>query len=48
MSEPVKPGANDAVEYDVVEYVLGQLGEEDRRAFAQRLISDEALRAQVE
>ena len=43
MSEPVKPGANDAVEY-----ALGLLGEEDRRAFAQRLKSDEALRAQVE
>lgn len=43
MSEPVKPGANDAVEY-----ALGLLGEDDRRAFAQRLKSDEALRAQVE
>lgn len=43
MSEPVTPGANDAVEY-----ALGLLGEEDRHAFAQRLKSDEALRAQVE
>ncbi len=43
MSEPVKPGANDAVEY-----ALGLLGEEDRRAFAHRLKSDEALRTQVE
>jgi ChrR Cupin-like domain len=43
MSEPVKPGTNDAAEY-----VLGLLGPEDRRAFAQRLKSDEALRTQVE
>ena len=43
MSEPVTPRANDAVEY-----ALGLLGEEERRAFAQRLKSDEALRAQVE
>jgi anti-sigma factor ChrR (cupin superfamily) len=43
MSEPVKPGANDAAEY-----VLGLLGTEDSEAFAQRLKSDEALRAQVE
>ena len=42
MSKPVKPGANDAAEY-----VLGLLSKEDRRAFALRLISDEALRAQV-
>jgi anti-sigma factor ChrR (cupin superfamily) len=43
MSKPVKPGAN-----EVAEYVLGLLGKEDARAFAQRLKSDEALRAQVE
>ena len=43
MSEPVTPGADEAAEY-----VLGLLGEEDSRAFAQRLKSDEALRAQVE
>ena len=43
MSEPVTPRADDAVEY-----ALGLLGEEDRHAFAQRLKSDEALRAQVE
>ena len=43
MSKPVKPGASEAAEY-----VLGLLGKEDSRAFAQRLKSDEALRAQVE
>jgi anti-sigma factor ChrR (cupin superfamily) len=43
MSKPVKPGANEAAEY-----VLGLLAREDSRAFAQRLKSDEALRAQVE
>ena len=43
MSKPVKPGAGEAAEY-----VLGLLGKEDSRAFAQRLKSDEALRAQVE
>ena len=43
MSKPVKPGADEAAEY-----VLGLLGQEDSRAFAQRLKSDEALRAQVE
>ena len=43
MSKPVKPGADEAAEY-----VLGLLGKEDSRAFAQRLKSDEALRAQVE
>ena len=43
MSKPVKPEANDAAEY-----VLGLLGAEEARAFAQRLKSDEALRAQVE
>src|SRR4029450_6779162 len=43
MSKPVKPGAD-----EVAEYVLGLLGKEDSRAFAQRLKSDEALRAQVE
>jgi len=40
----VKPGANN----EAAEYVLGLLGKEDSRAFAQRLKSDEALRAQVE
>jgi len=39
----VNPGASEAAEY-----VLGLLGKEDRSAFAQRLKSDEALRAQVE
>src|SRR5262245_9537451 len=43
MSKPVKPSASDAAEY-----VLGLLGTEARSAFAQRLKSDEALRAQVE
>jgi anti-sigma factor ChrR (cupin superfamily) len=43
MSKPVRPGASDAAEY-----VLGLLGKEARSAFAQRLKSDEALRAQVE
>ena len=43
MSKPVKPGAGEAAEY-----VLGLLGKENSRAFAQRLKSDEALRAQVE
>ena len=43
MSKPVKPGASEAAEY-----VLGLLGQEDSRAFAERLKSDEALRAQVE
>ena len=43
MSKPVKPGADEAAEY-----VLGLLGKEDSRAFARRLKSDEALRAQVE
>jgi anti-sigma factor ChrR (cupin superfamily) len=33
---------------EAAEYVLGLLGKEDRRAFARRLSSDEALRAQVE
>ena len=42
MSKPLRPGPNEAAEY-----VLGLLGKEDRRAFAQRLNSDEALRAQV-
>jgi hypothetical protein len=42
MSEPVKPGPNEAAEY-----VLGLLGKDDRRAFAQRLGSDAALQAQV-
>ena len=42
MSEPVKPGPGEAAEY-----VLGLLGKEDRRAFAQRLGSDAALQAQV-
>ena len=42
MSEPVKQGAHGAAEY-----VLGLLGKEDRRAFAQQLKSDEALQAQV-
>jgi len=44
MSKPVKPGADN----EAAEYVLGLLGKEDSRAFAQRLKSDEALRAQVE
>jgi hypothetical protein len=39
----VKPEADDAADY-----VLGLLGKDDSRAFAQRLKSDEALRAQVE
>lgn len=43
MSKPVKPEADDAADY-----VLGLLGKDDSRAFAQRLKSDEALRAQVE
>src|SRR3954471_4588939 len=43
MPKPVNPGASEAAEY-----VLGLLGTEDRSAFAQRLKSDEALRAQVE
>src|SRR5437667_11052332 len=43
MPKPVNPGASEAAEY-----VLGLLGTEDSRAFAQRLKSDEALRAQVE
>jgi hypothetical protein len=43
MPKPVNPGASEAAEY-----VLGLLGKEDSRAFAQRLKSDEALRAQVE
>jgi anti-sigma factor ChrR (cupin superfamily) len=43
MSKPVKPGAGEAAEY-----VLGLLGKEDSRAFALRLKSDEALRAEVE
>lgn len=43
MSKPVKPGASEAAEY-----VLGLLAREDSRAFAQRLKSDEALRAQAE
>ena len=43
MSKPVNPGSGEAAEY-----VLGLLGKEDSRAFAQRLKSDEALRAQVE